>query len=171
MFPRFRISRIETTGAVGSVTATHYGQQRWVEDQVHSFLLSDRRVIFGRWYAKQGCWIFSPEVATAIHALAPGSEWDILDCYWGERAEIVLDQHRGWTRTRFVPSEAQRFDSQGQSAGEGIWDHEHCALCWKTIDDHSPEAYVDDQDEWLCTDCYVRFVLPRSLDFIPSPEE
>jgi hypothetical protein len=43
-------------------------------------------------------------------------DWEVLDGYWGERAEIVLDQDRRWVRARFEPTDAVRL--QGTA---GVW--------------------------------------------------
>ena len=48
------------------------------------------------------------------------------------------------------------------------WDHEHCSLCWNTISecaDNFNEGYTDGK-EWICPDCYKKYILPREMNSI-----
>lgn len=50
---------------------------------------------------------------------------------------------------------------EGGTTIPGGWDHEHCALCWKTIglyDDEERNGYIRD-DKWLCVECYDKFLV------------
>jgi len=49
----------------------------------------------------------------------------------------------------------------------GGWDHEHCAIDWTKIGTgENPDGYRDQDGEWVCEECYERYVLTRSLDSI-----
>jgi hypothetical protein len=117
--------------------------------------------------------------------LESGKSYSYLDGYWGERVALVLDNSRGWKRKPFVAQDAIAYKSGdkrivgkiGQSPdfpiegrGERInkgWDHEHCAICWETIDEEEhPFGYIDQTGEWVRENCYSNFVLPRSLGFL-----
>lgn len=100
--------------------------------------------------------------------------------WWTPRqAELVEDRSRHWRMQAFRPSDALAFPREEDSvvrqkladepaAAEARvmpdgWDHEHCALCSQTISLHpggQASGYADGRD-WLCRDCYERYVLPR----------
>jgi hypothetical protein len=108
-------------------------------------------------------------------ATPPKEEW-----WTPQQIALVEDRSRHWRLTSFQPSDALAFESGGQSAvrkreadddvasaahvvPDG-WDHEHCALCWQKISlipdtDHS--GYTDGRD-WLCAECYEKFIKPRT---------
>jgi hypothetical protein len=95
----------------------------------------------------------------------------------GERVELILGRGRAWSQVEFTPSDAVAYrqgrlltpDRAGLPEGgetvPGAWDHEHCAICWATIDAEAPEGCVSDQT-CVCPRCYHAYVLPRSIDFI-----
>jgi hypothetical protein len=51
----------------------------------------------------------------------------------------------------------------------GGWSHDHCSVCWWTIDEHdSPESsttgwYCDTIERWVCEECYGK-LLKKRLD-------
>jgi len=47
----------------------------------------------------------------------------------------------------------------------GGWDHEHCELCREHID-NGDFGYQDKDDNWLCENCYDRYVKPHDLSFV-----
>jgi hypothetical protein len=104
-----------------------------------------------------------------------------MDGYWGERAELVLDENRNWNRLAFEPSDMVVFPAAGGSSmgtrlspeapsgGKlvaGGWDHEHCDICPKKIGCGGESmGYFSVPDSWVCEECYNKFVAPRSLAF------
>jgi ATP-dependent Clp protease ATP-binding subunit ClpA len=58
----------------------------------------------------------------------------------------------------------QPFDSEKADLLKGGWSEDHCVICWwKLCGSDSPEhaeAYTNGQD-WLCVECYNRFVSPE----------
>jgi formylmethanofuran dehydrogenase subunit E len=118
--------------------------------------------------------------------LRKGQEYDYLDGYWGQRAELVLDRARKWTRAEFKPRDAVAFELEGQSISAergtplfegaeaahrvpGGWTHAHCNICWETIGPSGRKTgYRDQNDEWVCESCYESYVEPKKLDFIPE---
>ena len=99
-----------------------------------------------------------------------------------DQMDLVEDRSRGWHEQVFQPLDSVVFPGEeytlARKKGEderqlsqgtvmpGGWDHEHCALCWRTI---SPEpgddssGYTDGQD-WLCKPCYDKFIVPRAKE-------
>ena len=65
------------------------------------------------------------------------------------------------------------FDAPDLEAGEwvklaGAWDHEHCEICFWTIDEFDgPESSrmgwecKEAKEAWLCEECYEKLVKPR----------
>jgi len=55
----------------------------------------------------------------------------------------------------------QPFDPERVERVEGGWTHYHCILCWTVLfaanDPELSSGYTNGQD-WLCSDCYARFV-------------
>src|SRR5262245_57400204 len=101
---------------VGTVTGETYGSETWVGDGWIGYLKSGAKLIRGRWHRKGDLWEFSPEQPNGRDAVCAQLEWEILDAYWGERAEIVVDQARQWDKVRFQPTDAIRI--QGPT---GVW--------------------------------------------------
>jgi len=83
-----------------------------------------------------------------------------------------------WEKRRWTPREAlarrsdqklflysgQSYDPEQVELVKGGWSEDHCAICWwKLIGSDTPErgeGYTNGQD-WLCTECYQRFVNPE----------
>jgi hypothetical protein len=95
-----------------------------------------------------------------------------------DQRELVEDLSRYWTKTRFETGPGiwismnggrmLRKLRKGEDLPEGCamdmkaWDHEHCALCWRTISEnpvHQQEGYTDGED-WLCIECYNKYIMP-----------
>ena len=185
-YPRFRVLAIREENEVallGSLTTTTYGSETWISDGWVGDLLRDEVIIPGRWRAHGHQWAFTLEKREDLDSLRSKGEWDVLNGYWGERAEIVLDTSRQWRKMRFEVSDAIEFRnekgrwwvrSDANESGEGKlieggWDHEHCAIQWEKIGEGGqPEAYFSEPDIWVCEECYNRFVTKRSLSFIPK---
>lgn len=158
MFPRFHMVRRDADEILGTVTALTFGNETWIGDGFIGCLMADRKFIFGHWhkggYARRDFWTFVPDEPDAVKTLLPDTDWTILDGYWGERAELVLDTTRKWQRSLYEDS-----------------DHDHCAICWETLGQGGqPDGHVSEDATWICCRCYESFVEPRSLDFIPRPK-
>lgn len=116
-------------------------------------------------------------------ALVTGASYQFLDGYWGQRAEVVIDEGRTWAARRFVPIDALEYFVDGHrmitpvrddapASGrliEAAWDHEHCKVCDATISVASnADAWFSSRGDWVCDRCYRAFVIRRSLDFIDA---
>ena len=171
---------------LGSITAAKYGGQTWIDDGWAGFLLHNGVIIPGKWRASSQQWAFILARREDLDLVRSKGEWDALDGYWGERAEIALDTSRLWRKMRFEVSDAVEFsDEKGRrwvrsdaaEPGEGKlieggWDHEHCAVQWEKIGvGGHPEGYFSEPDTWVCEECFNRFVIPRSLSFMPTASQ
>ena len=128
-----------------------------------------------------GTTAFVPDQAEDLRYLRNNRSYPRLDGYWGERTELVCDRSRGWRERRFEAADAVGFSADrghmirkmsdslpaGGTIIEGGWDHEHCEICWATISPAGePIGMFAEPDHWVCCNCYHRFIVPRSLDFI-----
>lgn len=95
-------------GVRGTVTRTTQGRENWVGDGCIGCLKAATKLVFGRWYRRDESWEFVPDESDEIDAIVAQREWEVLDGYWGKRAEIVLDQDRRWIRARFETTHAVR---------------------------------------------------------------
>jgi hypothetical protein len=111
----------------------------------------------------------------------PGVSYPYLEGYWGERAALVMDRGRKWRRRPFAPTDAVTVTKGGRAmmpkrlpahpggshVRPGGWDHEHCAICGKTIG-HAGElqGYVDSTGTWVCARRHSEYVAQRSVGFI-----
>ena len=106
-----------------------------------------------------------------------------VETWWTpDQMELVEDRSRVWHEQVFQPSDSVAFpgeeytvarkkDAEEPKLSEGTvipdgWEHEHCALCWRTISpqpgDYS-SSYTDGKD-WLCKPCYDNFIVPRTKE-------
>jgi hypothetical protein len=97
----------------------------------------------------------TPDQAELIND--PSRVWELkaFVCEPGYSIPIV----GGRAVTRLVPGEAI---PEGGRLEPNAWDHEHCALCWKKIMEIGGdfrEGYTDGK-EWLCPECYARYLAP-----------
>jgi hypothetical protein len=185
MLPHFHVTDEQPTrdAVVGSISTVSPGSKTWVGEGWIGYLMSPSMLIPGRWHRHHELWAFTPERPGDIASIRGQHEWSVLDGYWGERAELVLDRDRKWRRTRFEPTDAVRTSEPGgavlmRSSGAGTdegelvksgWDHEHCALCWEKIGPAGQtEGYRSPPHTWLCERCYVEYVAKRSLEFIQN---
>jgi hypothetical protein len=113
--------------------------------------------------------------------IVPGNSYPFVDGYWGEPAELVLEESRTWNRLTFEPSDMVVLPSVGGSSvgsqltsdvplgGKvvaGGWDHEHCNVCGAKIGHcGAASGYFSEPASWVCEACYATFVMPRSLAF------
>jgi hypothetical protein len=179
--PHFTITTIHPTYCTG-----RFDPSPWIgNDWIAGLYLGAGRFLWGRLrdvdLVARTC-SFYPDQAAEMSALSPGSSLPCMDRYWGQRAELVLDEGRRWQRTQFEPVDALRFSAQGKLLGTrlpsgitperdevvpGGWDHEHCLICMKTIGaGGEPEGFFSEPDCWVCEACYMAYVVPRSLDFV-----
>jgi hypothetical protein len=147
-------------------------------------LLNGRIVELQTTPSQPGCGlqaVFETDDPRAHDLLQQGAAYPIFDGYWGERAQLVLDNTRNWKRRTFEPSTgawnpASRVmrrpeDRTGHPAEvlePRAWDHEHCAICGTTIsqaegDQH--EGFADEHGEWVCVSCFEAHVKPKNLAF------
>jgi len=119
LFPAFQVRERSVgskAGVRGTVTRTTQGRENWVGDGWIGCLKAGTKLVFGRWHRRDELWEFAPDDSDEVDAVVAQREWEVLDGYWGERAEIVLDQDRRWVRARFEPTDAVRL--QGPT---GVW--------------------------------------------------
>jgi len=102
--------------------------------------------------------------------LAIGVNYPLLDGYWGDLAELVLNVALVWQKVKFEPRDSSIHHPDGTTeTSQDGWDHEHCRICSQNIsmlEADNKYGYVNQNDDWLCESCYQKYVLRKSLDFI-----
>jgi len=105
-----------------------------------------------------------------------GGDWQ-----WAHlRDEVKQCLGRPWRRQEWRPRDAvvnratgsmreylgQTYDSERAELIRGGWDHDHCEICTHKIWDRGEEedrfGYTTDGREWVCTQCYRRFLAPNA---------
>lgn len=67
-------------------------------------------------------------------------------------AKRPVNGHRMWTDDRGEPYDKSEFDLV-----EGMWNHEHCSICWFTIKDGFTYRENTNRITLLCDACYEAF--------------
>lgn len=121
--------------------------------------------------------------------------WMVLDRGWGwerkhfQAIDVVAEDYeaenvsiiegrevRVWTKlvpigpgggqSRHYPAEDQTLPVRtGTRLVPGVWDHQHCELCNEHIDSEM-SGYSDPRENWMCENCYERYVVRRDLAFV-----
>jgi hypothetical protein len=183
--PRFEILAVLKDRCTGRFDLSQWVGENWIA----GLYLGGNRFLWGRFGdvdAERRTCSFVPDQLAELSALRRHEPYAFMDGYWGERAELVLDEGRSWQRTVFEPSDMVRFPGPGGTSmgtrysaeapvgGQvvpGGWDHEHCRICWQKIGCGGERAgYFSSPDAWVCQECYISFVVPRSLAFARQTE-
>lgn len=184
-FPRFELMTILNDHCTGLFEPSPWVGENWIA----GLYLGGHRFMWGRFRdvdTETRTCSFTPDQVAELSELRPHDKYPIMDGYWGERAELVLDENRSWQLTVFEPSDMVLFPRQdgtsmgtrsspkapagGQVVPDG-WDHEHCDICWQKIGCGGELAgYFSPPDAWVCAECYISFVVPRSLAFVCQAE-
>ncbi len=135
---------------VGRVSAQTVGEETWVGDRHLGYLLDGEALTPGRWQRVGGDWGFMPAAGHADSSRPDVAKYSVLDSYWGQLAGIVLDRTDRWTPATWSDPV----------------DHDHCALCWTTIDAGNPQHWRNAAGRVVCPGCHERYVEAGSLDLI-----
>ena len=134
------------------MSSTALGSETWVADQYLGFLKHGDSLFPGRWHSAGENWKFALDKSQTNEALPASDEFQILDGYWGERVELVLNTNVAW--------QPERWEVQD--------DHDHCAICWATISSIENQThFAASTGERVCNACYEGYVRTRALTFIP----
>lgn len=157
-FPVFSLIRMSSDekGQMlsGQLSSTGRDNHKWIDDKWVGFLVDSNRFIYGRWFRRDDEWLFRPEEPT--DGFAEGRDYIAIDGYWGERIELMFPPFT-WNPIIFVTKERSS--------------HDHCFYCWATISDEENTAHMkSNRGEVACMDCFDRFVVAKSLDFICYPD-
>ena len=152
--PHFRVLKVEQgpLRLIGDLSSTRYGSETWVQSGWLGDLRIGSRFLRGRWSEAGACWAFSPEDQNALETVAEVRDFHVFDGYWGERAELVLDESLNWR--------------------DAIWsnpdDHDHCRICWGTISsEENTSHFAASAQVRVCPTCHSSYVQPRNIDFSP----
>lgn len=137
----------------GSVSFTRVGRETWVGDRHVGYLKLGTFLASGRWHAGGDCCGFVLDRSEHLSELDGTPTLEVLDGYWGERAELVLDESVTWSASSWTDAA----------------DHAHCAICCTTVStQENREHFAAGRGDRLCAACYRNYVSKRALGFIPS---
>jgi hypothetical protein len=109
-------------------------------------------ISLSKWF-KKATFIVAKEFSSTTPK--EGCSYKYFDGYWGERAEIVLNENYKWSKKQYK----QR----------GNWDHDHCSINWETIDENTnPVYYENNVSDMICENCYKKYIVKRDISFIPE---
>ena len=153
--PTFHVQDIARRGSSvtlrGTVSSTGVGLETWIGDRYLGYLKRGDFLAPGRWHAAQGCWDFALERHEHLGEINGAQNMEVLDGYWGERVELVLNTGITWTAERWTKAA----------------DHDHCAICWATIAAvENADHFVATTGERVCAECHHNHVGRRELGFI-----
>lgn len=85
--------------------------------------------------------------------------------HWESRRWVPRDALVHRSNQKFYLYSGQSYDPEQFDLVKGGWSEDHCAICWWKLTasdslEHC-EGYTNGQD-WLCWECYERFVSPKS---------
>jgi hypothetical protein len=76
----------------GKVSAVRVGAETWVGEGHLGYLFDGASLTRGRWQEGEGGWRFMPTDGPPASVRLRLDGYIILDSYWGQLAEIMLDQ-------------------------------------------------------------------------------
>jgi hypothetical protein len=174
--PQFEIIRVEKIGSVLKIAGVikNVGSiSRLKPGSIVTIVAPENQFIVGRFSE-----IIVEKFQASIEFSDPkfqdyfvgGTEYPLLDAYWGELATLVLDNSIIWKRVKFEPKDSILYHPDGRVENvKGGWDHEHCRICFQNISLFEAEnqfGYVNQKDDWLCESCYQKYAANKSLGFI-----
>lgn len=175
---------ILTILSIGELSAEAiYSDPKWIGERYIACVVSDsEQFIWGRLSnvdTRSSKCVFTPDASVDLTKLHVGRSYPQLDGYWGDRAELALDRSLIWREREYQAPDAVWFERSrtmrpfsdeipdGGVLVKGGWNHEHCQICWETISQQTnPIGLFAEPNHWICKECYARFIIPRSLDFI-----
>jgi len=156
MLPHFKPRDVRkcdgTVELIGVPSTESYKGQTWLGAKWIGYLGRVAEApVSGRWFPEGDEWKFVSEDKAAFSFV---KEEDLLlyDGYWGGRVYMVL-AGLIWGKEEYIPNKPG--------------DHKHCEICWATISlPDDAICYRSNKRDIVCPECYQRFVIPHSIDFI-----
>jgi hypothetical protein len=90
-----------------------------------------------------------------LNALGSDPKRDFMERVFKPVAAMVKKEpvhgHRMW-----MPFDEATFSTEKYDLIEGMWDHEHCAICWERIEEGNA-YWMNSQNFILCPTCHGKF--------------
>jgi hypothetical protein len=163
MFPTFKINQVikaeKGVELTGSISSDSFNGHKWVDDKWGGSLRVNNSIVFGRWHKQNSDWKFIVDPKDPIKVdFSAGQEVELIDGYWGERVELVIDKSIEWKKDTYLATDKS--------------DHDHCFFCWATIAEFENRQYMlANNREVVCLHCFKTYVENGSFDFIIYPKE
>jgi hypothetical protein len=163
MFPTFKINKVikaeKGIELTGSISSDSFNGHKWVDDKWVGSLRINDSMVFGRWHKQNSDWKFVVDSEDNSKSdFSVGQEVELIDGYWGERVELVIDKSIKWKETAF--------------SEKGSNTHDHCFFCWATIAEIENRQYLLANERLaVCLNCFENYVRKGNFDFIVYPTE
>ena len=144
---------------------------KWVGEGYSAYLfICDKEVIKGEFQDVN-------EISGSVKFISTGSAsnnvrkneaYPFFDGYWGQRASLIFNSSLHWEKNYFKLRDTIKHKDDGSTelVKDG-WDHEHCFICWATIDLYQNTAYINsNEDDIVCLGCFENYISKKSIDFI-----
>jgi hypothetical protein len=163
MFPSFKINQVikaekglELTGIISSDS---FRGHKWVNDKWVGSLRINDSMVFGRWYKQNSDWKFVVDFEDIPKAdFSVGQKVELIDGYWGERVELVIDKSIRWKEAIYSATDRNN--------------HDHCFICWATVSEIENKQYMlANERVAVCLNCFKVYIKQGSFDFIVYPKE
>jgi hypothetical protein len=162
MFPTFKINQVikadKGLELTGNISSDSFKGQKWVDDNWIGSLRIDNLIVFGRWHKQNSDWKFRVDFEDSSKVnFSVGQEVELIDGYWGERVELVIDKNIKWKEAAYSATDRS--------------DHDHCLICWATISEIENRQYMlANERTAVCLDCFETYIKQDSFGFIAYPE-
>lgn len=170
----------------GNELICSYQQSPWIGENWLGYLFDlDGTFYFGRFSKiniENNTCIFTLKDSKNVR-LTEGQSLQYFDGYYGDMAELVLNKMHHWYERVFVAEDSVEVkkgvfrkrtqdDTDESITVSAGWDHEHCSFCMDTIGSGGkPSGYQNQNDEWVCCDCYKNYIEKCDLSFIPEQKD
>lgn len=163
MFPTFKISEVikaeKGIELTGNISSDSFNGHKWVDDKWAGSLRVNNSIVFGRWHKQNSDWKFVVDAEDSPKAnFSLGQKVELIDGYWGERVELVIDKSIKWKEAAFSATDRNS--------------HDHCLICWATISEIENKLYMFANERIpVCLNCFESYIKQGNFDFIAYPKE
>jgi hypothetical protein len=162
MFPTFKINQVikaeKGIELIGSISSDSFNGHKWVDDKWVGSLRINDSMVFGRWHKQNSDWKFIVNSEDNSKSdFSVGHQVELIDGYWGERVELVIDKSIKWKEVTYLATDRN--------------DHDHCLICWATISEIENKQYmIANERTAVCLNCFEIYIKQGNFDFIAYPK-
>lgn len=106
-------------------------------------------------YVRKNGGIFNADYLLEIIQWAKKINWDKTQ--W--KSQQALVEKKGGKIALYT---GQKYDPEYFNLIEDAWSHDHCEICSQRIENN--DIAYQCENEIICSDCYLEFVLPENIE-------